>query len=217
MRLKNPISLLLFFVFSCSDSSQHSQQDLSWHQINGRNSSEIYRVHAPSEWKKLNPGVTEFLEDTTKPICTYLIHEDAKQAIITIHNFPSVDDTRIPPRAQVTRWMYQLQPQEANAMNIIPQAFSGFVGLRFEGSGLKDNEPVMVLAWAMELASEHFLSLSSELQRVKNDQEAEEIYERRASYTIKAIGPESIISKHRQKLIAFARSFELIKELPEPL
>lgn len=211
------VNLLLIVLYSCNSSSEHAKTELSWQEINGRSGEAIYRVRVPATWKRLNPAGTEFHEDTTQPICTYFIPDKENQATITIHNFPVREEKRIPPEAQVERWKQQLRSQEGSLTTVIPQAFAGFIGLRLEGTGTIKNQPVMVMAWAMELAPEHFVALNTQLQQASDAQEAKEIEQQCASYTIKAVGPESVMATHRHQLIAFARSFELIEELPEPL
>lgn len=203
---------LLIGLAGCSNASNTRQPALSWQEVNGRNNEAVYRVCVPTSWTRESLLIAE---DTTKPIASFFIHEGNDKVILTIHNFPEQQESRIPPEAQVNRWKEQLKPENPHSFQVIPQAFAGFIGLRFEGSGLLNEKPMMILAWAMELAPEHFMRLTARLQNAQDSKTTDSILQHRASYTIKAVGPESLIGKHRQKIIAFARSFELIHELPE--
>lgn len=129
--------------------------------------------------------------DTTKAIAEFY---DPTGAIrFTFHNFP---ENRIPPMAQVMRWRKQIEHLNPATMSVKPQAFSGFVGYLFEGTG----DQQTVLAWAMEIAPEHLPHVASN--------------EMGASFTLKAVGPIEAMAKEKYTIIAFARSFGLIDEIP---
>lgn len=68
----------------------------------------------------------------------------------------------------------------------------------------------MVLGWSLQLSPEHYRMLSH-----PSSAENEDKYQQmRADVTIKAVGPKALTEKHRTKIMAFARSFELIEEIP---
>lgn len=72
---------------------------------------------------------------------------------------------------------------------------------------------IMVLGWAMQLAPQHLQFL----QTPRNEAEASRYRQMRASITIKAVGPQDLMDYHRKTIVAFAKSFELIDELPSQL
>lgn len=86
--------------------------------LEGRENVPLYRLDSP--WVLERPG--EVSDDTTQPIA-FLTLDDLK---ITIHNFP---DIKIPPQAQVQRWIGQLNGKE---YLVTPTSHSGFVGLILE-------------------------------------------------------------------------------------
>lgn len=145
------------------------------------------------DWKKI-PSDGSLL-DTKLPIGEYTLEEGSIR--ITLHNFPSrtIED-RIPPGAQIARWKKQFPFIEESS---VPQSFSGYVGFLFEAN---DNNTA-VMGWIMQLGPEQYSRLSF-------PDFPEEL---RSDVTIKAQGPTHLIQKHRQKIIAFARSFELIQEI----
>jgi hypothetical protein len=173
----------------------------SWQALCARNGEPSYRIKAPHSWQRHPTPSTADLSDTKQAICTYNIDSIR----ITIHTFPSqkIED-RISPQAQIARWKQQFESLDPATVNITPQAYSGYAGLLFEGTGRLNGEHTTVMAWSMQLAPEHYRQL---------------FYNRpldvdlRADFTIKAVGPAEIMSLYRQALIAFARSFELIKEI----
>lgn len=207
--------LLLLFLTSCSNGQSSGLRPMQ--EINGRDNGDvtlsrpaIYRVRAPKEWIRHDPPAEESLIDTKKALCEFTIPNSTGAVRITIHNFPSENiDSRIPPGAQVARWKRQFTSLDASTVSIIPQAHGGFSGLLFEGTGTIANEEVSVMGWAMQLAPTHYHSVSS----LMNDNT---IQQTRADYTIKISGPRTLVAQHRKDIIAFARSFELIQELPAP-
>jgi hypothetical protein len=62
----------------------------------------------------------------------------------------------------------------------------------------------------MQLAQEHHLSLEVEHEEF-DDKTRRQM---RSDFTIKAAGPPRLIEKHREAIIRFAQSFELIHEIP---
>jgi hypothetical protein len=117
---------------------------------------------------------------------------------ITVHNFPAETlEGRIPPGAQVARWRRQLNLTSPTSHRVLPVSHGGFVGLHLEGPG--------ILAWAMQLAAPHFRALQQHPHNAKQCC---------ADYTIKATGPQILLTVHEEEIHAFARSFELIEEIP---
>ncbi len=208
-----------FLLFSaCSQdlsTSSGTTQPSKMEEIKGRNADSqrqaIYRIRVPPGWIRRDPLPEESLADTTKALCEFIIYDGGLMVRIAIHNFPSdTIEQRIPPLAQVSRWQRQLDPIYPNLSSITPQAFSGYSGFLFTGVGLLQGVETMVLGWAMQLAPEHYRALSppqpgdktASYQQMKGD------------VTIKAVGPRPLLEKHQMAIMAFARSFELIEEIP---
>lgn len=168
-----------------------------------RPSLPIYRVKAPLSWRRQNPSPEESLIDTTKSLCEFYLSEGEETIRVTIHNFPSrkIED-RIPPAAQITRWKKQFANLEPTTVFVTPQAWGGFAGFLFEGSGLINDAPVSMMAWSMQLAWEHYRNLYEASPQI------------RADFTVKATGSKEMMKKYRKAIIDFARSFELIEEIP---
>lgn len=192
--------LSLFSLQGCQSPSEDSITEYS--VINDRTHRPLYHAIISQDWLKEDPSPQASLEDTMKPICTLQI-EDIK---ITVHNFPSsAIEQRIPPQAQIQRWKKQFSPLDEESVTITPVGHSGFLGAQFEASGLIDGKETATLAWIMQLAPEHYYSISS---RFPQDTQ------RKADWTIKAVGPKESLEKHKQSLLLFAQSFELIDEIP---
>lgn len=186
------------FLHGCQD--EHPTEITELQTIHGRNRKAIYRAFVPNEWLRVDPSETISLDNTMEPLVTYEIHEGKETVQITIHNFPTEKITeRIPPQAQVARWGRQLEGSESQSFNT-PVHHSGFYGLYFEGEGVLKGTPTYVSAWAMSLHGEHY--------RAMNDPQ------KRADWTIKATGPKELVLKSKEKIQAFAQSFELIEEIP---
>lgn len=168
----------------------------------------LYRVKTPTNWIRRLPLPEESLVDTTKSIADFFIYDDDQMIRIAIHNFSTETiEERIPPNAQVARWQTQFSSLDPEQTNVIPQAFSGFVGLRLTATGTLDEKEMTVIAWSLQLAPEHYQTLT-----LKESSHPE----RRADVTIKAAGPVTMMRRHDKDIIAFARSFELIEEIPSP-
>ncbi len=178
----------------------------SWQDLCARNGRPAYRIKVPSAWHKQPTAPLEQMTDTKQAICTYVIQEGSHSIRITIHTFPSktIED-RISPQAQIARWKQQFEKLEPETVSVAPQAYSGYAGLLFEGTGMLHGEHTTVMALSMQLAPEHYRHLLYN-KPVEVDL--------RADFTIKAVGPAEIMSLYRSALIAFARSFELIEEIP---
>lgn len=171
----------------------------------------VYRARVPLSWVRKDSLADESLTDTKKSICEFFIIDDKGIIRITIHNFPSNTlEERIPPAAQVARWERQfdlLLPEESV---LLPQAYNGYSGLKFKGVGMIDQKETMMLGWSLQIGQEHFQMLSHPKNPANND-----LYrEMRGDVTIKATGPKDIMEEHEEAISSFARSFELIQEIP---
>lgn len=212
------LSLLL-----CSCSENPSLPTIPMQEIKGRDYDghrfSVYRARAPVDWIRKDTFPEESLTDTKKSICEFFIPHGSESIRISIHNFPSDSiDQRIPPAAQVGRWQRQfeiLQPEESG---IVPQAFSGYSGLKFKGVGrLKpegnteaEAQDTMVIGWSLQIGKDHYGALSQPPEPSDSN-----LYrEMRADVTIKAQGPKDLMQQHEEEINAFARSFELIEEIP---
>lgn len=204
--------LLIMLLGGCSQCPESSC--VKWEEISGRDEPQngstvkfpVYRAHVPSNWLREDPPQESSIWDTTKPICEFNIFDPEGKIHIAIHNFPSETlEERVPPIAQIVRWKRQLHPLKLESVCVSPQGHGGFCGLCFQGEGMMKNQPVCVLAWTMQLDPMLYQNLQGE----------ETLYKQmRADYTIKATGPAALVEKHREALNAFARSFELIQEIP---
>ncbi|QLH34842.1 MAG: hypothetical protein HWD61_00800 [Parachlamydiaceae bacterium] len=210
------VFLSLFLFIGCSQKEQ-MPPPFKILEIAGRdhapNSSKplIYRVKVPNDWIVQIPSAQNSLSDTTKALAEFFIIDGNQSIRIAIHNFPSDKMTqRIPPIAQLNRWKKQFQSVDPVSFRILPQAFAGYSGFRIEAKGLLGNVKSALLGWALQLSSEHYQALShsnSPLLALKYRQ-------MRADVTIKATGEESLMDQHKQDIIAFARSFQLIDDIP---
>lgn len=106
------------------------------------------------------------------------------EIVISVHTFPG---SNIPPMRQIQRWVRQLQGRP----RILQISFGGYVGFLLQGRG--------VIGLAMELDPGH-------RSRVQNQ-------ERKASFTIKAVGPAELLEEHQKEIVAFMKSFELIEAI----
>lgn len=181
------ISILLLFLVGCGNSDNIT---FPYYVIEGRNLLPLYRIKMPLEWEQKEVD-SAFTTDTTKPICECVAFDSIR---ITLHHFPNL---KVPPQAQIARW--QKQFTSISQQSVIPQAFSGFVGLKFEGIGILGHQEICMLGWSLQLAPE-FIPLCDALKG--------------ADVTIKIVGPREIVEQHKEELEKFARSFELIEALP---
>lgn len=205
---------ILFFLSGCSQQDPISPTKIV--EIAGRDDGfkkrpMIYQVKIPLHWmqKKLLPH--EAVLDTTMPIAEFSIEEGDKKIRITIHNFPSETmSQRIPTLAQINRWKKQFQSLDLASVSIKSQAWGGFSGFLLEATGHLNEEKTSLLGWSLQLAAEHYLTLSYPPLR-----NLTEVYRQmRADVTIKAMGPQPLMSQHREAIVSFARSFRLIDDIP---
>lgn len=188
--------ILLAVVF-CGCGGSDIPQVTEYHLIAARDERVIYRVRVPEGWEYRLPEGAMYLTDTKLPLGEVFIREGDQEIRITIHNFPSREiEDRVPPMAQISRWRRQIDDLESE--NVTPQSFSGYVGFLFEGRGTEKS----VMGWTLRIGNEHYYRLKTPNLR--------------GDVTIKATGPNAMIEKHRKDIIAFARTFELIEEIPSP-
>jgi len=196
----------------CSPSNDNDAN--THHTIKGRDFTNkrfpVYRINTPNSWIRCDPLPKESLTDTTKPLCEFVIKDPHGAIRIAIHNFATdTIDQRISPIAQVERWKRQFTTISPTDISVTPQAFSGYEGLYFRGTGDLKGANTTVLAWSLCLAPEHYRMLS----HAEEDMAA--LYrEMRADVTIKAVGRADMMELHEEDIIDFARSFELIEEIP---
>lgn len=208
--LINLTTLSLCFLASCNTSSPPSTlcQSVKGRDEDGsRDRPLLYQAFTPLHWLRKDSPETESIKDTTKSICEFYIQEKDQSIRITIHTFPIEKNfPRIPPIAQVSRWKKQFEEADPLSIQVIPDAHGGFSGLFFEGQGLLKGVLTQVMGWSMQL-SEFYVRQFTKDQLHFNHRQC-------ADYTIKASGPPELMKKHHADLLAFARSFELIEELP---
>lgn len=205
--------LLLGLLTACSEPSD-LQTPMVLYQIAGRDEGEspydrpvIYRIRVPEGWQHRPAPDESSIFDSRLPLAEFVIEEEL---IVSIHNFPiSSGRSTIPPEAQVARWKRQFDRLEVEATEVFPESFGGFVGLLLEAQGEIGGERKAFLAWAMRLAGEHASALSSV--------EGNKGCQMRGDYTLKVSGPQLLLDKYRDQLIAVAHTFELIEEIPRPL
>lgn len=212
-------ALMIAFFCSCSSPSEDSSKrdSIKTVEIAGRDEGNsqirplIYRIKVPSSWVQQNPSNQTSLVDTTKAIVEFFIKENNQQIRITIHNFPSnTMSQRIAPMAQIKRWQRQFQSLEPTTVSIKPQAWGGYYGFLLEGIGLLQGARITILGWALQLATEHYQALSHPDSSII----ALRYRQMRGDITIKAVGPTPLMHKYREDMITFARSFQLIDDIP---
>lgn len=196
-----PIFVLFLSLFvGCSE--QPTSPSYTSQIICGRTQAPLYRAKVPMHWSRQDPH-PEALADTRNGLCEFHLIDKEGLVRVVVHNFPyEKREQSIPPEAQVARWKRQFSSLDTIASSATPDGRGGFVGLFFEGSGILNSQETTVLAWAMQLAPEHYSKLNKDQPELWAD------------YTIKATGPSDLVGKHREEIILFAHSFELITELP---
>lgn len=228
MKLNFILRTITLALILCSCSEKPKLPTIPMQEIKGRDYDghrfNVYRVRAPTDWIRKDTFADESLTDTKKSICEFFIPHGSESIRISIHNFPSDSiDQRIPPGAQISRWQRQFEIMYPEESGTTPQAFSGYSGLKFKGIGKltqaakqqakireDNNEDYAVIAWSMQIGKDHYRALSHPPTPSDNS-----LYrEMRADVTIKASGPKELMQQHEEEIIAFARSFELIEEIP---
>lgn len=187
------ILLCAALLVGCQSEQIHQ---FPWQHIAGREHRPLYRAQVPSEWKRIDPSPLVSLADTTLSLCEFLIEDPQGTVRIAIHNFPTHHlEQRIPPQAQIARWRQQNALASGTSCRVLPVSHGGFTGLSLQGPG--------ILAYAMQLAVPHFRILQQH-----------QMFQCCADYTIKATGPQELLIAHQDEIERFARSFELIEEIP---
>lgn len=199
------ILLVVIILTGCNQKTTEPGQ-ASWQVIASRdrgNADErmpLYRALVPDSWSRKDPQPSESILDTMLSNCEFFVDEIR----LTIHTFPfENEESRIPPQAQIARWKKQLKEPDLLSMQIVPEVHGGFIGLLFEGEGQLNERQEMIMGWSMQLAPEYCQKFVGEKHHAK-----------KADYTIKAVGPSRTLNQHRQDIVQFAQSFELIDELP---
>ena len=214
--------LTYIFIFLALTNCQMDEQSthVLYQEVAGRNlPSEIppftrplvYRAKVPQNWVRIDPSPQDSIFDTTKALCEFQIKDGAESIRITVHNFPTdTIEERIPPEAQIARWRRQFSFLDPTKASVESQSRGGFTGLQFEGTGIIKSESKTMLGWSMQLAVEHYRTLKS----IGHNDSKGYIKQMSADYTIKAIGPVEMMKNNWDSIIGFARSFELINEIP---
>ncbi|CAF23815.1 hypothetical protein [Candidatus Protochlamydia amoebophila] len=210
------ILFFLIFFCSCSRSTSHLPPSYFWQtfcaceEMKGQERILLYRALIPQSWIRQDPSLKDSLIDTTLSICEFYAKEGNDQARITIHTFPINErQLRIPPLAQIERWKKQFEDLDLLSVNVTTQSHGGFIGLCLEAEGTYQGQLQKMLAWSMHLSPEYDRQLNNRKDQLKYRL-------MRADYTIKIVGPASLINKQRKAFFQFANSFELIEELPSP-
>lgn len=209
--------ILYFFILIClfgceKGDLKQSSTSFNWQKIQSRDEGDptsrypLYDAKVPSDWIRVNPNVNDSIADTTKPLVEFTIVEGNHSARITVHNFPSNTlEERIPTMAQIERWKKQCHSIESQPVTI-PESHDGFIGFFLECKYKIGEQKIQLMGWTMQLAPEFYQRLSHDNSYFSRQE--------RADYTIKVVGPEDLILKHREAIMSFANSFELIHALP---
>lgn len=210
---RNTLFLSLVLLFGCSTSPSAPEQPRVWQELAARNLGDslerplIYRAIVPEHWKRKNPDPSLSIKDTTKPIAEFLIYDGEEIIRLTLHTFPiSEAHPRVSAKAQINRWKEQFDELDPLTTRFIKETHGGFSGLFLEASGLFQGKATSLFGWSMQLAPEYTRLLDK----------GNKAEYKMADYTIKALGPNNLMQKHRQEIMRFAHSFELIDELPAP-
>lgn len=205
--------LLMALILLLSSCEQPPSQQLTLHTIGCRNCEPeldrplIYRASTPLHWLRKDPNPTESIADTKKSICEFFIQENSDAIRITLHTFPFQSlSMRIPPQAQIHRWKKQFEELDPLSCEISPASQGGYTGLFFEGQGMMQGSAIKVMGWSMQVAPMYARQLIQSHDSLDQS--------KCADYTIKIVGPPSLLEKNRADLLTFAHSFELIDELP---
>jgi hypothetical protein len=166
----------------------------------------VYQARIPLDWERIDPAAGESIQDSTLALVEYRFEGGE----IFVHNFPADSlEARIPPDAQLARWLRQLGVRREDAQ-IRPVAWGGFSGLHLSAQGMVEGQAVHFEAWAMQMKADHFLAL----MRPSSPDDLERYRQMRADFTLKAVGsPENMLGE-LDTIRRFATSFELIDEIP---
>jgi len=216
--MKCVLIVFCFILVGCESSTATNDQS-EMQEICGRNDHSnlerlpVYRAKVPRTWQRKDPEPSVSIEDTKTALCEFTIPDEKQQIKIVIHNFPLMEGKSIPPMAQIARWRNQFSVIDQTATKIIPQAYSGFVGYLLEAS--EQENPSAVMAWALQIAPEHHATLNYHWKIAEASHDKRMLHQMMADLTIKATGSKQLLKKFRRDIINFARSIELIQEIPE--
>jgi hypothetical protein len=206
---------MLIAIFLCLLTSCDQQQSpqTAWQDFccrDGGNPTErlpLYRAKVPLNW--IREDTPESVMDSRKPICSFQIGDVNDPVHLAIHTFTFESfEQRIPPASQVARWKRQFDELEPSTLCIDSRACGGFTGLSLHACGQIKEKDTAVLAYSMQLAPQHWMSL-------QNDRESSfKQKQMTADYTLKATGSPSSIIRWKDEIELFANSFELIDEIP---
>lgn len=199
------IFLLLFCFFFSSCHSPDQVTEKTPESFEGRlEGIPIYQAEIPKSWKKILPEGKRYLSDTMLPIVTF----EVEDVVVTVHNFPTKTiEERVSPFLQIQRWQKQFDYIEPFSLSIQEIAYGGFSGFSLEAEGIFKGKAKTLMAFAMQLAKEHYYTLSSQPAKEPKFRQM------RADYTIKVLGKKESVARHRNEILAFAESFELIEEI----
>lgn len=189
-------------------------EERRWQAIAGRDAPELggvrfplYHVCVPVRWQRSDAAVTASVAATTEPLCRFEVVGEEGTIAVTVHNFPcDVITERVDPHLQVARWQRQLGESDPLYTKIVPVHGGGFVGLHLAAR----SSEAAVMAWAMQLAPEHFHAVSAG----ETPYNRHYCRQRKADYTVKAVGPPDSVDAAAADIAAFAASFELLRPLP---
>ena len=200
----------LFFLSAC-EYSEPTQ--MTWNEFYCRDNGDpaermiLYRAKVPFGWVRENS--TESVQDSKRPICSFLLGEASDSVYLTIHTFIYTSfDQRIPPTAQIARWKRQFEDLDLSTLMIEPRAHGGFTGLSFYACGKFKAKETTVIGYAMQLAPQHWMTLQNDSKDSLKQKQMS------ADYTLKAIGSPLAVAKYKEEIDLFANSFELIDEVP---
>lgn len=201
----------------CSCSSPSEQQSYSWHEILGRDEEAIareaiYRIRVPAGWQILEQTYPSVI-DTTLPLSEYAYQSDNGWLKATVYNFPTDEiEMRIPIENQAIRWRKQLGGSQTEE-KLAPQSFNGFHGVLYANIGILSGEETAMLAWALHIGKDHYYAIMDEASSKSTAKKRQ----MRADVAIKVIGSPELLQQQYSEIEAFARSFELIDEIPARL
>lgn len=212
-----PCLIFLFLATGCSTEETVKNTPSYWQEINSRDEGNpalrfpIYRAKVPLHWIRQDPEKNISIKDTTKAICEFYIDQENEKLRITVHSFPTeTKEQQIPPFLQIHRWKRQFDDLSPVDSKVSPLSNGGFVGFSFEAVGSLNGVATVVLGWSMQMASEHYYTLQNPEPSLSDFYQKQ----RRADYTIKAVGSPSMMNQHKKEIQVFAKSFELIEEIP---
>lgn len=214
--MKLILFLVILWIFNGCSSQESSPPSFQVIALAARNEDIslerplIYRVKKPLRWIQVEPKNNTSIIDTTLPIAEFFIPCEHAQVRVTIHNFPSSQShDRIPPMAQISRWKKQFHNLDPTSVSTTPQAFGGYHGFLFEASGTINGLETTIMAWTLQLFSEHYRTLSRTVSSSLENRHRQ----MRGDVTIKVMGSSSDVQAHRHEIISFARSFQLMDDI----